>query len=218
MPQNRVIFVADKRGIMEPKTIISLVKSRILRHGRGWVFTAHNFNDLHSETGVRTALSRLTEDRFIRRISQGIYDFPKVHAVLGELSPNVEDVAKAYGEKNGAKIQASGAFAANALGLTEQVPAKVIFLTDGPTGRVKIKNLLVVFKKTTVKNMHASGSREALIIQAFKYMGQEHIDETILAKIKQIIKNSKPKEFEKNIQYAPRWIRAILFDLMENRK
>ena len=203
---------------MGSKSIISSVKDRILKHGRGWVFTAYNFTDLGSDTGVRTALSRLREDRLIRRISQGIYDYPKTHETLGLLFPSVEDVAKAYAEKNGAKIQASGAYAANALGLSEQVPAQAIFLTDGPTGKVKIKNLNVVFKKTTVRNMHASGSREALIIQALKYMGQDHIDKIMLDKIKKILKESNSKEFEKNIQYAPRWIRALLFGLMENKR
>ena len=198
------------------KSIIDAVKDRILKHGRGWVFTNYNFADLGSDTGVRTALSRLQESRLIRRISQGIYDYPKTHEVLGDLFPSVEDVAKAYAEKNGAKIQASGAYAANALGLSEQVPAKAIFLTDGPTGKIKIKNLDVVFKKTTVRNMFASGSREALVIQALKHMGKDHVDKIMLKKIQKILKEAKPKEFEKNIQYAPRWIRSLLFDLMEN--
>ena len=198
------------------QTIVNSVKSRIYGHGRGWVFTAHDFSDLGSDPGVRTALSRLEQDKIIRRIYRGIYDYPKNHEILGPVFPSTEAVAKAYADKNGAKIQASGAYAANVIGFSEQVPAKAIFLTDGPTGKVEIKNLEIQFRKTTVKNMFAAGSREALVIQALKYMGQKHIDEFMLAKAKKLLKNSTRKEFEKNIQYAPRWIRARLFKLMEN--
>lgn len=196
------------------QSIVNSVKSRIFGHGKGWVFTAYNFADLGSDSGVRTALSRLQEEKIIRRIAQGIYDYPKTHEVLGVLTPTVEAVAGAYAEKNGAKVQASGAYAANVLGLSEQVPGKVVFLTDGPTGKIKIKNLVISFKKTTVRNMHAVGSREALVIQAFKFMGQENIDGTMLEKARKLLKQSKRKEFEKNIQYAPRWIRVLLINLM----
>lgn len=197
------------------QSIVNSVKNRIFGHGKGWVFTAYNFADLGSDSGVRTALSRLQEEKIIRRLAQGIYDYPKNHEVLGMLTPTVEAVANAYAEKNGAKIQASGAYAANVLGLSEQVPGKVVFLTDGPTGKIKIKNLVVSFKKTTVRNMHAVGSREALVIQAFKFMGQENIDDTMLEKARKLLKQSKRKDFEKNIQYAPRWIRVLLINLME---
>lgn len=197
------------------QSIVNSVKNRIYGHGRGWVFTAYNFSDLGSDSGVRTALSRLQEEKIIRRIAQGIYDYPKTHEVLGVLTPKVEAVANAYAEKNGAKIQASGAYAANILGLSEQVPGKVVFLTDGPTGKIKIKNLVVSFKKTTVRNMHAVGSSEALVVQALKFMGKENIDDSMLAKTKKLLKQSKRKEFEKNIQYAPRWIRLLLINLME---
>lgn len=196
------------------QTIINSVKNRIFGHGRGWVFSAYNFTDLGSDTGVRTALSRLQEEKIIRRVAQGIYDYPKMHDVLGVLSPSIEEVARAYAEKNGAKIQASGAYAANVIGLSEQVPGKVIFLTDGPTGKVKIKNLSIFFKKTTVRNMHAAGSREALVIQALKFIGEKNIGDSALVKVKKLLKQSKRREFEKNIQHAPRWIRILLIKLM----
>jgi len=149
-------------------------------------------------------------------VAQGIYDYPKTHDVLGMLSPSTQDIARVYAEKNGAKIQATGAYAANTLGLSEQVPGQVVFLTDGPTGKVKIKNLVVSFKKTTVRNMAAAGSREALVVQALKFMGQDHIDEPMLLKIKKHLGQSTRKEFERNIQYAPRWIRIILINLMKD--
>ena len=133
------------------QNIVNAVKSRIYGHGKGWVFTPQHFSDLGSDTGVRTALSRLQKERVIRRVAQGIYDYPRTHKTLGTLSPPVEAIAKAFAEKNGAKIQASGAYAANLIGLSEQVPGRVIFLTDGPTGKLKVGKLEISFKKTAVR-------------------------------------------------------------------
>jgi hypothetical protein len=91
----------------------------------------------------------------------------------------------------------------------------VVFLTDGPPKKLKIGKLEINFKQATVKNMFAAGSREALVIQALKFMGKEHIDDIILRTTKKFLKRSNRKEFEKNMQFAPQWIRSLLFDLME---
>ncbi len=198
------------------QTIVNTVRNRIFGHGRGWIFTAYNFTDIGSDTGVRTALSRLQKEKVIRRVAQGIYDYPRTHKTLGVLSPSIEDVAKAYAQKNGAQIQAAGAYAANLIGLSEQVPGQVIFLTDGPTGKVRIDKLEISFKKTTVKNMYAAGSREALVIHAFKYMQRKYITQIMLDTTKQFLKGSTKKRFQKNIKLAPHWIRCILVNLMEN--
>jgi hypothetical protein len=195
--------------------IVNAVKNKIFDHGRGWVFTPKHFNDLGSSTGVRTALSRLQKERIIRRVAQGIYDYPRTHKTLGILSPPVDAIAKAIAEKNGAKIQASGAYAANLIGLSQQVPGRVMFLTDGPTGKVKIGKLEISFRKTSVKNMSAAGSKEALVVQALKFMKQKHVDQIMLETIKRFLKGSTRKEFDKNLNHAPQWIRVILFDLME---
>lgn len=96
------------------------------------------------------------------------------------------------------------------------MPGRVVFLTDGPTGKIKIGKLELSFKKTTVKNMFAAGSREALTIQAFKFMTEKHIDPAALAATKKFLSSSTRKQFEKNLRFAPHWIRALLFDLMEH--
>jgi Family of unknown function (DUF6088) len=197
------------------QTIEGAVKNRIFGHGRGWCFTPKHFLDLGNDTSVRKALSLLQQQKIIRRIAQGLYDYPREHEALGIVSPNIDAVAKAIAEKNGAKIQPAGAYAANLIGLSEQVPGRVIFLTDGPPKKLMIGKLEITFKQATVKNMFAAGSREALVIQAFKFMGKEHIDETMLRTTKKFLRSSNRKDFKKNIQFAPQWIRALLLNLME---
>lgn len=111
------------------------IKSRITTHDRGWCFTAMDFEDLGSNDAIRRVLSLLQREKVIRRLAQGIYDYPKELEGFGIVPPNLNDVAKAIAEKNGVRIQPAGAHAANLAGLSEQVPGRLIFLTEGPISR-----------------------------------------------------------------------------------
>ncbi len=192
------------------------IKNRIISHGQGWCFTPKHFIGLGSDTAIRKFLSLLQKEGMIRRLAQGVYDYPRRHDKLGLVAPNIDAVAKAIAEKNGAKIQPSGAYAANLVGISEQVPGRVIFLTDGPPKKLKIGKLEILFKQATVKNMYAVGTREALVIQALKFMGKDQLDESALQTVKRFLANRKRREFEKNIKFAPQWIRTILLDLMKD--
>lgn len=109
---------------MKPqKTIKDQVRNKIIEQGQGWCFTAMDFSELSSAVSIRKALSELQKENFIRRLSQGIYDYPKIHAILGLIPPDLNQVAKVIAEKNGLQIQPAGAYAANLVGLSTQVPA-----------------------------------------------------------------------------------------------
>ena len=213
---NTCILLLVEKGKKLNQTVESLIKKRIQGHHRGWVFTPKHFVDLGSSTSIRFTLFTLQKEKFIRRLSQGVYDFPQQHEVLGVLSPSVDAVAKALSEKYGFRVQPSGAYAANRIGLSEQVPGRVVFLTDGPSRKLKIGKIEISFRHTTLNNMFAAGSREALVIQAFKFIKKDHIDQAMLARTKTLLKGSNRKDFERNLKYAPEWIRKILFDLMEH--
>lgn len=192
-----------------------LVKNRIIEHGRGWCFTPIHFLDLGNEVSIRKALSHLQKRGVIRRLAQGIYDYPKTHGLLGTIPPDLNEVAKAIAEKNGVQIQPAGAHAANLVGLSSQVPGQIIFLTEGPSRKVKIGNQEIILKKTTKKNMFSSRTREGLLIQALKNLGKNHIDQVARAQAKKFLKDSNEKEIRKNMKFAPAWVRALVFDIME---
>jgi hypothetical protein len=63
--------------------------------------------------------------------------------------------------------------------------------------------------------MYGAGSREALVIQAFKFITKKHINKIMLRATKSFLKGSTRKDFEKNLKFAPDWIRTILIELME---
>jgi hypothetical protein len=192
-----------------------LVKNRIIEHGCGWCFTSMHFLDLGNETSIRKALSHLQKLNIIRRLTQGVYDYPQTHDLLGTIPPDLNEVAKAIAEKNGVQIQPAGGHAANLVGFSTQVPGRIIFLTEGPSRKVKIGNQEIIFKKTTKKMMSSAGTREGLLIQALKNLGKDHIDQTVRAQVAKFLKDSSEKEIRKNMTFAPAWIRALVFEIME---
>lgn len=131
------------------QTIDSTIRSRIFGTGRGAVFTPNDFLDLGGRDAVDKALSRLVTQETIRRLARGLYEYPREHTELGILSPDIQKIAKALAGKDRMRLQPAGAYATNLLGLSEQVLAKAVFLTDGPSRTVKIGRQEIQLRHTT---------------------------------------------------------------------
>ena len=198
-----------------PQTIDSRIVAAIRSRGRGAVFVPADFLEIGSRVAVDVVLHRLVRQGTIRRLARGVYDFPKEHPVLGPLSPSAEDIARALAGRDRTRIQPAGAYAANALGLSEQVPAKAVFLTDGPTRTVKIGPTTIQLRRTTPKNMEAAGRLSGLLIQALRELGQEHVTQQRIDHLKRTIPVGKRRELLKDLRLAPAWIHPIFRELAE---
>jgi len=107
------------------------------------------------------------------------------------------------------KIQPSGAYAANLLGLSDQVPAKIVFLTDGHSRTVKVGKLTIKLKRTTPKNMATAGRISGLVIQALRYLKKNNVDSAIIAKLKRRLSGEDKSTLMRDLRYAPVWIGEI---------
>src|SRR5476651_2214181 len=195
------------------------VDSRLLAtihgSGRGSVFVPSDFLDLGSREAIGIALHRLARKGTIRRLARGVYDFPKQHSALGKLSPADEDVAKALAGRDHTRIQPAGAYAANALGLSEQVPAKAVFLTDGPSRTVKIGPTTIQLRRTTARNMAAAGRLTGLLIQALRELGKEHVTTERREHLKRTLPSRERRDLLKDLRLAPAWMHPIFRELAE---
>lgn len=189
------------------------VVSRVFGKKRGWVFTPSAFGDLGSDMSVRQALKSLSDRQLIRRLARGLYDYPKQHPKLGQLTPTPEDIAQALAGKDRLRILASGAYAANLLGLSLQVPARVIFLTDGNARNIKVGNQEIVLKRTTPRNMAATGRVSGLVIQALRHLGRKHVDDEVVRKLNARLSDDDRRTLMKDIRLAPAWIGNIFRQL-----
>lgn len=197
------------------ESIESKILRRIVGKKKGWVFAPSHFHDLGNRAAVDQALSRLVRSGDIRRLARGLYDYPRKHPDFGDLPPSVDRITAALAEKDNLKIQPSGAYAANLLGLSDQVPAKIVLLTDGSARVVQVGNWHIKFKKTTPKNMATAGRVSGLVIQALRYMKQENIDDTIINKLKRRLSVEDKKQLVSDLRYAPAWIEKAVRRLQE---
>jgi hypothetical protein len=197
------------------KSIDSQVLTAIRRRGRGIVFVPTDFLDIGSREAVDITLHRLARKGTIRRLARGVYDFPKEHPMFGQLSPSAEAVAKALAGRDHTRLQPAGAYAANALGLSEQVPAKAVFLTDGPSRTVKIGRTTIQLRRTTAKNMAAAGRLGGLLIQALRELGEEHVTPERREHLKRTIPARERRELLKDLRLAPAWMHPIFRELAQ---
>jgi hypothetical protein len=199
------------------QTIDSKLKSRIYGHGRGSVFTPNDFLDLGGRDAVDKALSRLATRGEVRRLARGLYEYPREHPELGTLSPDIEKVAKALAGKDRLRLQPAGAYATNLLGLSEQVPAKAVFLTDGPSRTVKIGRQEIQLRRTTPRNMAAAGRLSGLLMQAFRHLGRQHITEQRMAHLKRTLPAKERNQLLNDLPLAPAWMHPLFRELAESR-
>jgi hypothetical protein len=110
-------------------------------------------------------------------------------------------------------LQPAGAYAANALGLSEQVPAKAVFLTDGPSRTVKVGSVTIQLRRTTPKNMATAGRLSGLLIQALRALGAEHVTPARVEHLRRTIPAEERRELVKDIALAPAWMHPIFREL-----
>src|SRR5271154_1839553 len=199
----------------QPKSIDSQILEAINNRGKGTVFVPTNFLDLGSRQAVDIVLHRLVRKETIRRLARGIYDFPEEHPILGKLQPSPEKIAEALVGRDCTRIQPTGAYAANILGLSEQVPAKVVFLTDGPSRMIKIGLTTIQLRRTTAKNMAMAGRLSGLLVQAFRELGKENVTPERLEHLKRTIPLNARQGLLKDIRFAPEWMHSIFKELAE---
>jgi len=183
---------------------------KIRAKGRGWVFSARHFLDFGSRRAVDLALFRLTNRGVIRRLGRGIYDYPKMSSTLGILSPSIDAVAKEIAGKNNSKLKITGAQAANALGLSTQVPARIVYLTDGPSRQMRIGKQTIMLRHTSPQTMSTAGKGSGTVIEALQYLGKENINNEIVAKIKAALSETDKKELRKDIGRVADWMRPFI--------
>ena len=169
------------------------VLSRIYGNGKGYAFSSSDFIDKFSINNIDKALSSLTKKQKIRRVARGIYDYPKYSELLQkELSPDVEQVARAYARKFNWKIEVSGETALNILGLSTQVVGKYIYLSNGSNRSYTLENNITIeFKKSSLKNIGFKHKESSLLVQALRALGKDRVNQNTIKTIREQIEPSK---------------------------
>lgn len=191
-------------------SIDNQILSRIMGKGRGYVFTPADFLDLGNRNAVGLVLFRNTDAGTIRKLARGLYDYPRLHPRLGTLAPSTDEVAKALQGRDVSRLQPSGAHAANMLGLSDQVPVRAVFLTDGRSRKVQLGKQLIILKKTTPRQMATAGRISGTVIQALHWLGRRHVDDKALSILRRRLSARDKRQLLNDIPYAPAWIGEVM--------
>lgn len=192
-----------------------LAKSK--KCGRGSVFFVSDFVSYGNRNAVNKALERLTEKGLMIRVARGIYCYPKIEKVygLGVVPPSLEDIAKAMAKRDGAKIVPTGLFAQYQLGLTQQVPMNVVYLTDGASRTIDLgegKN--IKFKRASPRYFAIRSQLALLLTMALKDWKVENLREEQIALIKAKM-NEKPRLQTADLKLMPSKVREFIISLYE---
>lgn len=192
------------------------VVSRIYGNGRGWAFSQTDFNGLGTRSAIDVALYRLLERGTIRRVIRGIYDYPKYSEALArELSPDVDQVARALARKFGWRIQATGPAALNLLGLSTQVQGRIAYLSDGPDRAYSVGNQELGFEHTVLKEAGFKWRESSLLVQALKTLGPDRITADIVLKLRRIFDDAMRGKILKDTRTASGWIHDMILRICQ---
>jgi hypothetical protein len=192
------------------QTMRDQIVGRIERLGDRKAFSAKDFLDIASRTSIDVTLASLTQSGKIRRIRRGLYDMPKVNPALGgKLSPDIDEAARAIARRQRWKIVPDGAWAANLLGLSTQVPSKIIYLTDGPNKEVPIGRRTIHFKHARPKAMAGLDGKFALVVQALRYLGKEGVGSREIETLRAALSPTEKRKLVKDARFGVDWIYEV---------
>jgi len=195
---------------VDPQSVANRILKTMETHGRGWVFTPAHFKGMGNRAAIETALRRHKNSGTIRQLARGLYDYPRHDQQLGTLMPSIDMIVAALEARDAVRLQPSGAYAANLLGLSDQVPMRVVFLTDGPSRSIRIGNLDIILRRTTPRNMAPSGRVSGTVIQALRFLGRKDVDQKIVDRLRERLSTSDKHQLMKDIRHAPIWIAEII--------
>jgi hypothetical protein len=190
--------------------ITSKIKQRIIGKGRGAIFAPSDFLDIGSRASVDQALSRLADQGVIRRLTRGLYDYPKKSPRFGYLSPSAGDIAKAVARKDNQVLQPSPAMAANQLGLSTQVPSKPTYMTDGPTRTKTIGRQVIQFRNASSKTLVGAGQKTGAVFQALRYVGKGRVDDQVIGKLARSLDDKDRALLSKQSTHVPAWMHPVV--------
>lgn len=198
-------------GMTKGTSLTEAVRCLIRGKDPGAVVSPADFLALGSRAAVDQALSRLAKDGTLRRLRRGVYYSPHVSELLSiPLSPVPDAIAHALARSHQAKIQVSGAQASNLLGLSEQVPARVVYLTDGATGRMQVDQQTIELRHASPRAMATAGRISGTVIQALRHLGKGNVTPAVVTRLRTAISEPDKKTVRRDLLLAPGWMRPVL--------
>lgn len=197
-------------------SIDSAILDRIRSGQQDHVWTPQDFLDLGSRAAIDKALSRNCKLGSIRRVGRGLYHVPRNHPTLGSLGPSFGAIQDLIQRKAGGDVFPTGAHAANALGLSDQIPTKSWHLTTGPSRRIHNGKSEIVLRHVSPRFVNTKNPKSAQVILALRWLGKRAVDDDVIAKLRRNLTPSDRAGLMADVACAPAWIADIFHHLAKD--
>lgn len=205
---------------MMPKLSILLAMKNIIEKAEyGTVFVASDFAEISENAKIGVSLSRLEEEGIIRRVLHGVYYKPEYSSFLCEyIVPSADNVAHAIARNFGWTIVPCGDTALNLLGLSTQVPAVWLYVSDGAYKEYSYNKTVIRFKRTTNKEISKLSYKTALVVQAIKAIGKEKITYEDISRITKQLSAVEKDKMLVEAKAVTSWVYEIIKDICRGNK
>ena len=203
---------------MRANGIQEKILSRINASDGGAVFVASDFHDLGTNDAIRKSLSRLEKTGLIRRVLQGVYEYPEYSHFLQEfVATSPHRIALALARNNAWTIVQNGDIALNQLGLSPQVPAEWTYASDGPSRRYILGKTTIHLKRTTGRDIANMSYKFALIVQAIKAIGKHRLDNAKMHKLSSLMTDEEKSAILNETKYITNWVYEVIKEICNGR-
>lgn len=192
---------------MERPSILSEIKKEIQNAKIGTVFVPIDFALITDKKTASVSLSRLEKEKIVLKIMRGIYYKAEYNDFLDEyVAPQADAVAHALSRNYGWTIVPCGDTALNLLGLSTQIPAAWVYVSDGPYKEYTYNQTTIKFKRTTNKEISKLSYKTALVVQALKALGNDSINDSVITKLKNTLTEEEKKTMLIEAKAVTSWI------------
>ena len=145
--------------------------SALIDAGPGRVWVPADFASLGSRTVIDKTLQRMVARGELRRIGRGLYDRPAINRLTKRPStPDYRAVVDALARRDQTRLLVDGMTAANDLGLTDALPARVTMYSDTRRRSIKLDKLLIEFKLAAPSRLYWAGRPAMRVVQALHWL------------------------------------------------
>lgn len=196
------------------ESIANQIEKRIESKERGVFIFSSDFVDIATPENVTKVLQRMMKAGKIIRVCQGVYYYPRIDTKygLGVIKPTTTEIALAIAKRDGVDIFPTGSYALHALGLSTQVPANAVFITNGSPRKINIgRKKDILFKHSdNAHNFEYKSKEMQLVVAALKEIGKGLATEEELTIIKEIVDRVPENQFKHDLALAPNWIIKLI--------
>lgn len=192
---------------MTQEAILNYIHSK----NAGFAFCASDIPNYGSRTMIDKTLCIMAKSGKIRRVMRGVYDLPRWSDILKKpAAPDIESVANALARKFGWQLYPCDDGAMNGLGLSTQIPARLIYLSTGPSKVYKVGRLTIEFKHRCSRENEVEGKNARMVVRALKGLGKAYATPEIVMNLAKRFSDREWAQICESTQRVSSWIRDLV--------